>query len=80
MRLCHNSLILDFQLDTSCVLHMQGTTQVENWSFPLILLTDPTYFGEKLNINCDSWIPIGWINKGDNRIGKDQSAHAAQNL
>ena len=57
---------------------MQGTTQVENQSIPLILLTGSAHFVEKLNINCESWTPIGWINKSDNSIGNDQSAGAAQ--
>ena len=80
MRLHNNSLIFNFQLDTSGVLHMQGTTQVGNWSIPLILLTDSTYFVEKLNINCETWILIGWLNKSDNEMGKEQSACAAENL
>ena len=54
MWLCHNSLILDFQLDISCVLHMQGATHIENWSFPLILPTGFAYCVEKFNINCES--------------------------
>ena len=80
MRLHHNSLIFNFQLDIAHVLHLQGTTQVENLSFPLILLTGPAYFVEKSNINCESLIPIGWIDKTNNRIGKVPSACAAQNL
>ena len=80
MGLHHNLLIWNFQLDMSHVLHMQGTTQVENPPIPLILSTGSAYFVEKSNINCESWIPIGWLNKSDNRIGKDQSACAAQNL
>ena len=67
------------QLDISHVMHVQRTTQVENWSYPLILLRGSTYFVKKLNINCESWIPIGWIDKSDNTIGKDKSACAAQN-
>ena len=53
---------------------------VGNGLIPLILLTGSTYFVEKLNINCELWILIGWINKSDNRIGNDQSADTAQNL
>ena len=64
----------------SHVLHVQGTTQVENPPIALILLTGSTYFVKKLNINCESWIPIGLIDKSDNSIGSDQSAGAAENL
>ena len=59
---------------------MQGTIQVGNQSIPLILSTGSAYFVKKLNINCESWILIGWIDKSDNSIGNDQSAGAAQNL
>ena len=59
---------------------MQGTTLVENPSIPLILLTGSTYFVEKSNINCESWILIGGLDKSDNSIGNDQSAGAAENL
>ena len=80
MSLHHNSLILNFQLAFSLVLHMQWATHVENCSFPLIFLTDSIYFVEKSNSDCESWILIGWLNKSDNMISKDQSACAAQNL
>ena len=74
MSLHHNLLVLNFQLDISHVLHMQGTTQVENCSFSLITPTGSTYFVKKLNINCESWILIGWINKSNNGIGKYQKS------
>ena len=80
MRLCHNSLICGFQLGISHVLHMQGTTQVENQLIPLILLRGSAYFVKKLNINHESCILIGWVNKSDNRISNDQSAGAAENI
>ena len=63
MRLHHNLLICDFQLDFSHVLHMRGTTQVKNQSIPLILPTGSAYFVEKSNIHCESCILIGWANK-----------------
>ena len=47
--LCHNLLILNFQLDISLALHVQWTTQ----SFPLISLTGSDYFVEKLNSDCE---------------------------
>ena len=72
MRLHCNSLILDFQLGFSYVLHGQGTTSVGNPSIPLILFTGSTYFVEKWNIIHESCIPIAWLNKGDNSISKDQ--------
>ena len=68
MSLHHNSLILSFQLDFSLALHVQWTTQVENWPFPLISPTGSAYFVEKLNSDWESWIPIGWLGKSDNRI------------
>ena len=58
---------------------MQGATSVDNGLIPLILLTGFTYFAEKLNINCESWILIGWVDKRDNSIGSDQSAGTAKN-
>ena len=73
-----NSLVLNFQLEISHVLHMQRTTQIENCSFSLITLTGSAYFVKKLNNNCESWILIDWIDKSDNGISRDQSAGAAE--
>ena len=80
MSLHHNSLILNFQLVFSLALHMQWATHVENCPFPLIFLTGSAYFVKKLNSDWESWILIGWLDKSDNMIGKDQSASAGQNL
>ena len=53
---------------------MQGTTSVGNSSIPLILSKGSAYFVKKSNINCESCILIGWLDKSNNRIGKDESA------
>ena len=56
----------------------KGPHQLESPSIPLILLTGSTYFVKKLNINSESCILIGWLDKIDNGSVKIKSACAGQ--